>query len=110
MMNPTIQDRKEFESRLKGAVQKAESIIQDLKSGKIKGPGPWNGTYGLEQMVKWSGEVERHLANDTIPDLNTRNRKTPVRILVDSWDPLDPLGDEFVSLTYFWIRNIEDQP
>ena len=85
-------------------LSKAQVDTMHYLEGRMAGQnGP--GTVGqLQHLLEYLQKVERNIRTGTIPSVNKRNQESLGWILVDNWDPNDPLGDLILEVDEYYLE------
>jgi hypothetical protein len=90
----------EFVKEADDAVRGLEAYLQDRRAGK---PGPGT-TAQLEGLIDYLRGLAGHVKSGRFPPASQRHAKSLGWIVVDEWDPNDPLGERILNLNSWYLN------
>jgi hypothetical protein len=97
-----IRNLDQFLKELPKSIEETRRYLTERSIGK-KGPGT---VEQLEGLLEYLERIEKNVRMDRIPSPEKRDRESIGWILVDGWDPKDPLGKEILELDHYYLKKL----
>ena len=97
-----IKDKAHFLKLLEKAIPETEKAWKNAKPGLPSPPQPGQYKALLDYLLK----IQKNVTSGKLPSPNQRMRESLGWILVDNWDPADPLGALILELDTYYLKKM----
>ncbi len=97
-----IREEKTFLAELDEVIQETGKYLAERTAGR-RGPCSVRQLQSLQEYLK---AISANVRNRTVPPQAERQKASKGWIVVDSWDPKDPLGGRILNVNSYYLSRI----